>query len=49
MPTEWYDGECGFCGKWGHQRADCRNDGECGYCGKWGHKSADCRKKIYDD
>ncbi len=48
--TEWYDGKCGFCGKWGHnKRADCRSDGEYGYCGKWGHKRADCRRKTYDE
>ncbi|CAK0835553.1 unnamed protein product [Prorocentrum cordatum] len=22
--TEYFDGECGYCGKWGHKRADCR-------------------------
>ncbi|CAK0797434.1 unnamed protein product, partial [Prorocentrum cordatum] len=22
--TEYCDGECGYCGKWGHKRADCR-------------------------
>ncbi len=24
VPTEQFDGECGYCGKWGHRRADCR-------------------------
>ena len=23
-PTEKFDGECSYCGKWGHKRADCR-------------------------
>ena len=22
--TEKFDGECGYCGKWGDRRADCR-------------------------
>ena len=22
--TEKFDGECGYCGKWGHKRQDCR-------------------------
>ena len=24
MPTEQFDGECNYCGKWGHKRAGCR-------------------------
>ena len=22
--TDKFDGDCGYCGKWGHKRADCR-------------------------
>ena len=23
VPTEYFDGECGYCGKWGHKKNDC--------------------------
>ncbi len=40
VPTEYFDGECGYCGKWGHRKQDCWNKsyGEQGK-GKWGQRS----------
>ena len=49
-----FDGNCNFCGIYGHRDTECykkkkeqggKIDGNCNFCGTYGHRESDCFKK----
>ena len=39
-----FQGECNYCGEWGHKAAQCPKRPTCWTCGELGHRSAECPK-----
>ena len=39
-----FQGECNYCGEWGHKAAQCPKRLTCWTCGELGHRSAECPK-----